>query len=87
MKKLVEVVEVSDEGFVSLMSERITVFCGNYIYTGVLEGVNEEYVKLKEASIVYETGALGTKDWHDAQKLPNPVYVMKHAIECFLILK
>ena len=85
MKKLVE--EVENEGLISLMGEVITLFCLNYIYTGKLVGVNEQFVKLEKASIVYETGSFNEKNWKDAQALPNPVYVMLSTIESFCVLK
>jgi hypothetical protein len=83
MKKRADVVEVPDEGLVSLLNETITVFCMNYIYTGKLEGVNETCIKLVDASIVYETGAFTDKAFKDAQKLPNAVYVQLSSIEMF----
>lgn len=85
MKKLVELVD--GEGLEKLMGERVTLFCINYIYSGKLMGVNEKCVLLTEASIVYETGALNTKDWSDAQKLPNDWYVAMNCIESFGVLK
>jgi len=87
MKKLVKVEEVENEGLVGLMGERITLFCQIYIYTGDLVGVNEEYIKLENAAIVYETGKFTDKEWKDAQSLPNETYIMKNAIESFGILK
>jgi len=85
MKKLVE--EVSGEGLESLLGERVTLFCLNYIYTGKLIGVNDSCVKLSEAAIVYETGELTKAEWSDAQELPNDWYVQTSAIESFGLLK
>lgn len=85
MKKLVE--EVNGEGLDKLLGERITLFCLNYIYTGKLMGVNNSCVLLTDASIVYETGELKTKNWKDAQALPNDWYVQISAIESFGIMK
>lgn len=87
MKKIVTVTEVENEGLEGLMGERITLFCLNYIYTGKLVGVNERFVKLEDAAIVYETGPFGEKQWKDAQALPHPVYVMTRCVESFMILK
>ena len=87
MKKLVKVEEVENEGLVGLMGQRITLFCLNYIYTGDLVGVNDSYVKLENAAIVYETGELNTKEWTDAQKLPNDLYVQLGMVESFMVLK
>ena len=85
MKKIVD--EVAGEGLEKLLGERITIFAINYIYTGLLSGVNETCVLLKDASIVYETGDLSTGLWKDAQKLPHDWYVQTSAIESFGILK
>ena len=83
MKTLVQVSEVEGEGLVGLLGKTVTLFCMNYIYTGKLVGVNDTCVKLDDASIVYETGPLTTKEWKDAQRLPNSVYVQTTSIEMF----
>jgi len=85
MKKLVE--EVSGEGLVKLLGERVTLFCCRYIYTGKLTGVNTDCVLLSDCGIVYETGELETKKWTDMQKLPHDWYVARQSIESFGILK
>lgn len=87
MKKLVEVQEVPNEGLISLLGEVVTLFCMNYVYTGRLTGVNETCVLLENPSIVYETGPFSTKEWKDAQKLPNSVYVQRSAVEAFGLVK
>lgn len=87
MKKIVSVTEVSGEGLVGLLGERVTLFCLNYIYTGKLAGVNESCVLLEDAAIVYETGEFTDKAWKDAQKLPGNWYVQIGAIESFGVLK
>jgi len=85
MKRLIE--EVEGEGIVSLMGQRITLFCVNYIYTGKLVGVNDSDVKLSDPSVVYETGPLNDADWKDAQEFPNDIYIRTSAIESYLVLK
>jgi hypothetical protein len=87
MKKLVQIQDVQGEGLVALMGQRVTLFCMNYIYTGDLVGVNDTCVLLKNAGIVYETGAFTDKGWKDYQQLPNDVYVQTAAIEMFTVLK
>lgn len=87
MKKIVSVQEVEGEGLVSLLGEKVTLFCLGYIYAGELEGVNTTFVKLKNAAVVYETGAFTDSKFKDAQKLPNSWYVQIAAIESFGILK
>jgi len=85
MKKIIETDD--NEGFESLLGERITLFCLNYIYTGKLVGVNDSYLLLEDAAIVYETGALTDKNWKDAQQLPQSWRVQKGAVESWGILK
>ncbi len=85
MRKIVE--EVSGEGLHKLLGERITLFCGNYIYTGLLARVNETCVLLQQAAIVYETGPLMDKKWMDAQELPGDWYVQLGWVESFGVLK
>ena len=82
-----KLVEVTNEGLVSLIDQTVTLFCVNYFYTGKIVGVNDLFVKLTNASVVFETGPFNDKDWKDAQKLPNDIYVMLSAIESFTILK
>ena len=81
MKKIIE--DVQGEGLVKLLGERVTLFCLNYIYTGLLVGVNEVCVLLTDSAIVYETGPFTDPKWKDAQALPHEIYVMVAAIESF----
>ena len=87
MKTLVEIKETPNEGLISLMGQRVTLFCLNYIYEGKLVGVNDDCCKLEDASIVYETGPLCGTCRKDAQLLPNPAYPMLQCIEMFTVLK
>jgi hypothetical protein len=81
MKKLVEIPE---EGLEGLLGKHITLICTRYIYSGVLEGVNDFCILLKDAEIVYETGAWSAKQWSGAEKVPSPFYVTRQSIESFL---
>lgn len=83
----VEVIEVENEGLISLLEQNVTLFCAVYIYTGKLVGVNATCVKLEDAKIVYETGAFDTSTWKDAQALPNDLFVQTAMIESFGIVK
>lgn len=85
MKRIIETDD--NEGFPSLLGERITLFCMNYIYTGKLVGVNDSYLLLEDAAIVYETGPLTDGKWKDAQSLPNSWRVQMAAVESWGILK
>lgn len=83
----VVVTEVEGEGLQSFLGKPVTLFCGVYIYTGILVGINASCVKLDKARIVYETGPLNDPKWKDAQPLPRDWYVQLQAIESFGHLK
>jgi hypothetical protein len=83
----VEVIEVENEGLISLLNKNVTFFCAVYIYTGKLVGVNTSYVKLESPKIVYETGDFTSREWKDAQALPNELYLQLSMIESFGIVK
>lgn len=85
MKVLVN--EVENEGLESLLGQTVTLWCGVYIYTGKLVGVNSTCVKLENAAIVYETGEFTSKKWKDAQSLRvDSWYVQTQAIESFGVM-
>ena len=87
LPKTVEVLEVANEGLVSLLNQNVEIRCNVYIYCGQLVGVNDTCVKLDNAHIVYETGPFTDKKWKDAQPLPNTLYVMLSAVEAFGVVK
>jgi len=75
------VVETDDGGMDAMLGEKVTVFCGVYIYTGKLVGVNANHIELDEPKLVYETGELTSGSWKDAQALPSPWRIMLAGIE------
>ena len=79
----VEVVEVENEGFISLLGKQVEIRCNVYIYAGVLAGVNQTCVKLDNAAIVYETGPHLDKSYKDAQKIGDNQYIQMGLIESF----
>ncbi len=84
MKTLITVTEVQGEGLEALLGESVMLFGMNYIYAGTLVGVNDSFVQLEQAKIVYETGPFTTTGYKDAQNLPGTVwYVQRGAIESF----
>lgn len=83
MRKIVSVTDVEGEGFEALLGEPVILFCANYFYAGKLVGVNDSFVLLEDGGIVYETGSFTDKTWKDFQKIGQPLYVMKSAIESF----
>jgi hypothetical protein len=82
-----QLIEVDEEGLEALIGEQVTFYCINYIYTGTLVGVNDTCIKLENPAIVYETGPHNDKNWKDAQKLPNDLYITRCSIESFSIMK
>lgn len=82
MKKLVNVVEVENEGIMSLIGEKVILFCMNYFYAGTLSGVNDDCVLLVDGGIVYETGAFSDKQWKDFQRIGS-LYVRINSIEAY----
>jgi hypothetical protein len=83
MKKLVNVQEVEGEGLISLMGEKVILFCMNYFYAGTLVGVNDDVVLLEDGGIVFETGPYTDSKWKDFQKIGSPLYVSISSIEAF----
>jgi len=82
MTKIVK--QVEGEGLESLLGQRVVLFCLNYIYDGILEGINETCVFLTEASVVYETGPFSSTGYKDAQKLHTAKwYVALSSIESY----
>ena len=75
------VVETDEGGFPAMLNEKVCLFCGVYIYTGVLSGVNDDHLELTDPKLVYETGDLSSGGWTDAQPLPSPWRVMLQGIE------
>ena len=79
MKRIL--VDDDTPGFASMLGERITLYCETYIYTGTLAGVNDSYLELTDAAIVYETGPHDTDKWQDAQDLPHKWCVQVAKVE------
>lgn len=82
MKRLVKVEEVEGEGLLALLGKRVMIWCGVYIYTGTLAGVNDADICLTDASVVYETGPLGGKP-KTTEAVPSDLYVRTQAIESY----
>lgn len=83
MKKLVKVEEVDNEGFLGLLGQDVIIFCMNYIYAGVLVGVNDTFVKLDNAHIVYATGDFNSKNYSDAQRIAKEFFIQLNSVESF----
>ena len=77
MKKIVKCDEV--DGLEGLLGEEVILLCANYFYTGKLIGVNDKFVKLSGARLVYETGSWDSKNYSDAQALPKGIWYIQTA--------
>jgi hypothetical protein len=70
-----------------LVGKNVTLFCGNYFYTGKLTEVTEKFVTLAQPKIVYETGCFSSEKWEDAQAVcTEELHVMIDSIESFVVL-
>ena len=86
MKRIIESSEV--HGLEALLGEKVLIFCLNYIYTGILVGVNSTFIELKDPAIVYETGPFTDKGYKDAQPLHTSTWnVQIGVIESFGVSK
>ena len=79
----VKLVEVENEGLISLLGNEVLIMCVNYFYAGTLVGVNDTCIKLTNVHIVYETGPFTGNKYKDAQKIADEHYIQIAAIESF----
>ncbi len=84
MKVVTNISEVEDEGMLALIGENVEIFCGIYIYAGMLVGVNDTCVKLQKPHVVFETGNFTDKTYKDAQPMGKEYhYIATGFIESF----
>jgi len=76
-------INIENEGLLSLIGEKVLIFCFNYFYYGTLVGVNENCIKLENCYKVFETGAYNESKFKDAQLLSKEWYIQTSAIESF----
>ena len=82
MKRIVE--DADAQGMEAFLGEKIFLLCANYFYAGKLVGVNESFVELEEAAIVYETGDWAASTYADSQRLPGKTWrVQLGAVESY----
>lgn len=74
-------------GLRALEGQRVTLWCVNYIYTGALVYIGRDFVTLRDAAVVYETGTFTEPNWREAQKLSHDWNVMLSAVESFGVMK
>lgn len=83
MKKLVQVQEVEGQGFEALLGQQVSVFCMNYIYHGKLTGVNDQFILLQTAHLVYETGDFQKDGLKNAELLSSEWRIQISSIESY----
>jgi hypothetical protein len=87
-KSMKQIIEVSNEGLESLLGKRVLIMTAGYFYEGKLVGVNDSFLKLSDASIVYETGEWSDKEYKDIQKLhTDEWYIQTGLIESYGVSK
>ena len=76
-----DVIEV--ESLNDFVGKKLAFQCARYIYFGKVKKVNETFIELSDAEIVYDTGEWSNAEASDAQKSPKGIiYVMRQSIEC-----
>jgi len=86
MAKTKPAVEITPDGpgLEAFIGQPILLLCQNYFYHGILYGVFEDFLLLKDPSIVYETGEWSDKTYKDYQRLPAGFWrVMRSSVESY----
>jgi len=87
-EQLVEDIELKEiNSMEDLIGETYLFQCARYIYHGEVKAVNSDYITLKNASVVFNTGDYSNDEAEDKQSLPNGVSVLRVSIESFYKLK
>ena len=83
-KRVKEEVNADGPGLEAFLGQPILLLCQNYFYHGILYAVLDDFILLKEPSIVYETGTWADKQYKDIQRLPAEYWrVMRASIESY----
>ena len=81
-------IEEDEEGFISLIGKNILIVTSEYFYGGILEGVNDTCVKLRDTSIVYSSGSWSDTMTKDTKRFKADFwYVQRCLIESFGLAK
>lgn len=74
----------SIESMDDLIGEKLAFQCARYIYYGKVERVNQSYIKLSQAQVIFETGDYSRSSPDSGEVAPRgEMYVMRQAIESF----
>jgi len=66
-----------------LVGETYLFQCARYIYHGEVAFVNSDYITLKNAGVVFNTGEYSASEAEDRQALPKGVKIMRASVEAF----
>jgi len=79
-EETIEVDSIND-----FVGQKLAFQCARYIYFGKIKKVNEVFIELEDACIVYDTGEWSNSKASDIQKSPKgKIYLMRQSIECCL---
>jgi hypothetical protein len=75
-------------GPIEMLGSVVYVQCTSYSYTGELFGVNHTFIELKNANIVYATGAWNRKNFETEEVLPSkrPIVLFLSQIESMFVI-
>jgi len=84
MRRLVETTDA--DGLEKFLGEHIQLWCINYIYAGLLVGVNENDCVLSHPYVVYETGKLTEEKFKFAESFGvQELFVRISSIEAYAL--
>jgi len=80
--------EKSETALAELIGDDVTLFCVNYFYHGKLAAINDVFVTLQDAAIIYDTGSWPdgedvNNEYADAQRIGGDINVCIAAVEAF----
>ena len=85
IEKLIDDEVIEIDSLNDFIGKKLAFQCARYIYFGKIKKVNEVFIELEDALIVYDTGEWSNSKASDAQKSPKgKIYLMRQSIECCL---
>jgi len=70
-----------------LIGEIYCFQCARYIYHGKIEAVNSDFITLKKASVIFNTGDYSNPEAEDKQEIKKGIKIMRQSVESFYQLK
>ena len=66
-----------------LVGKKYLFWCVRYHFYGKVTAVNNKFITLKDAEVIFESGAYENKEPKDGQKLPKGINIPIQSIETF----